>query len=226
MALLTAREAAKRLNKDERTIRRWITAGKLTPKQSASNRLAIDERDIDALAASLTADEEKKRQEVVSMQARIEALEAEQARILARLALLETGKAARPDTDQIATRPATIRPARPRSAAAALPAGELPTDVEIPPGSRQATEFAAAHNINRVTFRDHLTLGIRGELVEHISFINPSNPRETKRYLSPEQQLAAREFWKRNRSPWRPCEDPGCLICNESGQEAQTNVLE
>lgn len=222
MALLSAREAARRLNRDERTIRRWIAAGKLTPRQAASNRLAIDEGEIERLAARLTQADQEKRQAFTDLEARILHLEQEQARILARLALLEDRAGdqvsiARPDISAPVSRP---RPhARPRSAPLSLA-----TPADIPPGSRQATEFAAAHQVNRVTFRDHMTLGIRGDLVEHIARPKPNKPRETERWLSPEQQQAAIAFWNEHGTSWRRCDDPACLVCgsgesqNEQGQ--------
>ncbi len=198
MALLTAREAARRLNRDERTIRRWVSAGKLTPRTSASNRLAIDEQDIERLVERLT-ERDQQRRGIIDLEDRVLQLEQEQAAILARLALLEeragtfAPKPAAPDR-------------RPRS---------LATPADVPPGSRQATEFAAAHGVHRVTFRDHMTIGIRGDLVAHISIPKPNKPRETDRWLSPEQQQAAVDFWQRHGTTWQRCSDPACLVCGD-----------
>ncbi len=215
MALLSAREAARRLGKDERTIRRWVHAGKLQQRKSASNRLAIDEGEIERLAAQLTAADQEKRQEMIDLQARILQLEQEQARIRARLAMLEDRQAGAPER---AGRPAEIvykpRPVRPR-----LITEQASAPADVPPGSRQATEFATAHGISRVTFRDHMTVGIRGELVEHIAIPKPNKPRETDRWLSPEQQQAAVAFWNRHGTLWRRCDDFACLICGNQGEQ-------
>lgn len=222
MALLTAREAARRLGKDERTIRRWVAAGKLQQRQSASNRLAIDEQDLERLAAQLTAADLEKRQVISDLQARITELELEQARILARLALLEDRPAVAPER---ASRPAgeivyKPRPARPRVITEQAAPGD------IPPGSRQATEFALAHGINRVTFRDHMTLGIRGEKVEHIAIFKrekKDGSQEFDRWLSPEQQAAAVAFWNRHETDWQKCDLPDCLICGNQGALSPEN---
>lgn len=219
MALLSAREAARRLGKDERTIRRWVAAGKLTPRTSASNRMAIDEQDIERLAAQLTEADLEKSQEVNDLKARIEKLEQDQASILARLALLEDreipARSWRPaaSASEIAIPRA---PARPRPTVLTTP---TTTPENVPAGSRQATEFAESHSVNRVTFRDHMILGIRGDLVEHISFQKPNKPKEIARWLSPEQQRAAIAFWERHGTKWEHCTRPGCLICGSGDPE-------
>jgi hypothetical protein len=211
MALLSAREAARRLSKDERTIRRWIRAGKLTPRQSASNRLAIDEGEIERLAARLTQEDQVKRQALTDLEARISQLEQEQAAILARLALLENRTPA-------VARPAASDTRTPRASRPRLFADETPSD--IPPGSRRATEFGEAHGFNRVTFYDHMTR-VQGERVEHLAMQNPNKPRETIRWLTPEQQRGAVNWWEKHNKPWRRCDNPACLVCGSGGQQAE-----
>lgn len=220
MALLTAREAAKRLNRDERTIRRWVEAGKLTPKHSTSNRLAFEEQDIERLAQQLTKEDLEKRQVILDLETHVksleemiqaqgehlETLETEQQRILARLALIEnaTNKTSPSETHLTVER---SRPSRQRSPAAPLDTSDLPA------GTRTATEFARAHGVDRVTFRDHMLTGIRGDHVDHIARPVPNKPRETMRFLMPEQQERAVAFWERHGTNWNRCTDEHCYIC-------------
>jgi DNA-binding transcriptional MerR regulator len=209
MALLTAREAAKRLNRDERTIRRWVEKGILTSKSAVNNRLAIDEADIDRLEQRLLGSELAEREAAANLEARVLKLEEEQAAILARLALLEN----RPG---FMSTPRPIsggdRPSRPRSLRERREP-DLVAYQDIPPGSRQATEFALAHDVNRVTFRDHMTVGVRGERIDHIAIKKPNNPREIDRWLSPDQQVAAIAYWDRRGTEWHLCDWAECPIC-------------
>jgi len=211
MALLTAREAAKRLGKDERTIRRWIDKGILTPKHAANNRMAIDEADIERLELRLLGKELAEREAAASLETRIEKLERENAAILARLALLESrpGQQVAPPR-RVSGEPGEV--SRPRSARERI-ITDLAVYQDIPPGSRQATEFAQGHGVNRVTFRDHMTVGIRGEFVDHLAVPKPNKPRETDRWLSPEQQRAAIAFWERHSTDWHLCEWTQCPVC-------------
>lgn len=220
MALLTAREAAKRLNRDERTIRRWIDKGILTPKAAANNRLAIDEADIERLEQRLLGKELAEREAAASLEARIEKLERENAAILARLALLES----RPGQQ------VTLPPRRvsgelgevSRARAARERVTDLAAPADIPPGSRQATDFAQAHGVNRVTFRDHMVVGVRGEFVDHIAIPKANKPRETDRWLSPEQQRAAIAFWSRYNTEWHLCTWPQCPVCPGRRQNGES----
>lgn len=217
MVLLTAREAAQRLGKDERTIRRWIEKGMLTPRQSTSNRLAIDEQDIRRLAENMAGPDRERHQAITELEARVKQLEQDQAAILARLALLEDRAKSEPVRTPAsigipAPRPHTSASTRPRQV-------DLSTPADVPPGSRQATEFAVTHGVNRATFRDHMVVGVRGDFVEHIALPKPNKPRETDRWLSPEQQRAVIAFWSRHDTAWQRCHDPACLICGDSQSE-------
>jgi len=215
MALLSAREAARRLGKDERTIRRWIAAGKLQERTSASNRMAIDEQDVDRLAALLTQEDRDKRQEITDLENRIDRLEQEQARILARLALLEDRPTSTPRISRPEPGESYIRPRAPAPRPQSTPLFEQTPD-DVPSGSRQATEFAQSHSVHRVTFRDQMTKGVRGDKVDHISIFKrrkQDGTEEFDRWLSPEQQLNTISFWDRHSTNWRRCEVPGCLVC-------------
>ncbi|MGH3479898.1 MAG: helix-turn-helix domain-containing protein [Pseudonocardiaceae bacterium] len=54
---LTVREAARRVNRAEETIRRWIWAGKL-PARKLGQSYQVRESDLDAIAASVPAPRE------------------------------------------------------------------------------------------------------------------------------------------------------------------------
>lgn len=242
LALLTAREAARRLGKDERTVRRWIAAGKLPARATTSNHVAIEESDVARLEKSLSFGDKEK--QAAGLAERVRRLEQEQARLQARLQDLEAragagagaggtvspGPEPAGSQDRVtptptathaprspfrarrrsnfeATAPTTITatPTRERAPAA--------TAQELPAGSRRASEFGTAHGVNRVTFRDHLTVGIRGDRLAHLAFPKPDRPREMDRLLTPEQQRAAIAFWERHGTPWQRCEQPDCLIC-------------
>jgi len=71
----------------------------------------------------------------------------------------------------------------------------------LPEGSILAWDFAKKYGVNPVTFRDHILIGIgRGEKdkVQVSERPKPSRPSETERYLTPKQQSAALDFWKRH----------------------------
>ncbi|HEX3640538.1 MAG TPA: hypothetical protein VHV10_04555, partial [Ktedonobacteraceae bacterium] len=71
----------------------------------------------------------------------------------------------------------------------------------LPEGSILAWDFAKHYSVSPVTFRDHILIGIgRGEKdkVQVSERPKPNWPSETERYLTPEQQAAALEFWKRH----------------------------
>jgi transcriptional regulator with XRE-family HTH domain len=92
----------------------------------------------------------------------------------------------------------------------------------LPNGCILATEFAASHGVPRETFRDHMNWGLGPGLVhgpdvpedgsilvkdwvryeERNKRVRKDGTIEKERYLTPEQQAAAIEFWKRHGVPF------------------------
>src|SRR5258708_1465555 len=178
MAQFTARDAARRLHRNERTIRRWIDQGRLQASHVAINRFAIEEKEIDRLL------EETGQTTQLELESRIAQLEQQ-------IAEISAGRAGG-NPPRIAHPPKQARRRSPR-----LADEIVRTEADIPPGSRRAYEFAEAHGIHPKRFRYHLLTGLRGERVDHLAVEKPGRPGEVERWLSPEQQQAARDFWQR-----------------------------
>jgi transcriptional regulator with XRE-family HTH domain len=73
-------------------------------------------------------------------------------------------------------------------------------DIGLPDGCVLATDFARAHGIAPTTFRDHMLIGL-GPVKEQVDYSerdHPSRKGETERYLTPTQQAAALDFWRRH----------------------------
>jgi transcriptional regulator with XRE-family HTH domain len=93
-------------------------------------------------------------------------------------------------------------------------------DTGLPAGAILATDFARNHGVKRETFRDHMLIGLGQGSVwgeepdpimgvrDHVEFSErpkPGRPKETERYLTPDQQKAALEFWKRHDAAFEQC---------------------
>lgn len=92
-----------------------------------------------------------------------------------------------------------------------------PRKTDLPDGCMLATDFAKQHGIAPTTFRDHMIIGLGpgvpwgmgNEMTaekEHIDYSerdHPSRKGEKERYLTPEQQTAALDFWKRHDVPYQ-----------------------
>lgn len=88
-----------------------------------------------------------------------------------------------------------------------------PRDTGLPDGCILASEFAAQHGIPRPTFTNHMLIGlgpgtVPGEqtdpvmgVKDHVDYSerdHPSRKGEKEKYLTPAQQEAALEFWRRH----------------------------
>jgi hypothetical protein len=74
----------------------------------------------------------------------------------------------------------------------------------LPEGCMGIREFARMHGVNPTTFRDHITIGIgrgREQKDKVVCCERPKQgrPNEVERYLTPEQQMAALDYWRRHR---------------------------
>lgn len=189
MAYVNATQAARELGKSEKTIRRWIQDGKLEAyhPHGQTNRLAIPEQEIERLKRELDQFPEQQlpgpaaTEDMATLSSRVTRLEQEVARLAALLAAL-------PGIDGEAS-------LSPRNRAT-----ELPQD--LPSGSVLIKDFAALHNVNARTFYDQVKKGIPTTERAKVN-----RPREVERWLSPEQQSAAIQFWLDHGTAFSSCPD-------------------
>jgi len=71
----------------------------------------------------------------------------------------------------------------------------MPRSHEYPPGTLSAQHFAVKHGVPEGLLRQHIDVGIDGECVEAVKL---AYGRQVRRYLTPEQQSKAFEFWDRH----------------------------
>lgn len=203
---LTAEQAAKRLGRTERTIRRWIEDGKLAafhPTFGRTGKFLIEEAEVERLAGELAQYEQPAEpgpgpEDITSLVERMTQLEQRVRSLEDALLLTVTpyGEAS-PELLQQATEART----RTRRVTAAEP------PVELPSGSLLLKDFAEKHGVNRRTFEDQVKKGIAGEQVATLVFANPKRADEVKRWLTPEQQRAAIDFWQRYGVAYTPCSE-------------------
>ncbi|SRR5579884_1099025 len=214
---VNATQAARLIGVNERTVRLWIDNGKLSATHPMPNRLAIpmsevqrvirerqEREELDAIPsprdmarqlAQLREEVEQARTspgdqvalgagDLAHIETRIDGIE-ERLERLENLLLSQDG----------ATRTATLASARPRRQQR-----EQDGARDLPPGAILLREFALQHGVSPATMRDHATIGIGKGLekdkLEVSSRPKPGRPHETERYLTPEQQKAALEFWR------------------------------
>lgn len=216
---LTAVEAARRLGKTERTVRRWIDEGKLHARHIARNRLGILEDDVDALAQELAQYEEstpaESGQALDAALARIEQLERKVEQLETALAALLSPVAQESFTytitphEQLIREPgAPVRKGRPAVTSSAT----LAAPGDLPPGSISHKDFAERHGMSARTFRDQIDSG----KVAAITRPKPNRPGEFERWLTPDQQRQALTFWRaRHANITQPCAYPDCIVCSE-----------
>lgn len=72
----------------------------------------------------------------------------------------------------------------------------IPSD--LPPNTVHFADFAEKYGIPRSTFKHHIEVGLAGEKVDAVKRQKPSRPEHTERFLTPEQQTSAIQFWKRH----------------------------
>lgn len=78
-------------------------------------------------------------------------------------------------------------------------------DLGLPEGCILAIDFARTHGIAPTTFYDHILVGLgRGEKekIEAEERDKPGRKGERERYLTPAQQTAALDFWRRHGVPF------------------------
>jgi len=186
---LTATQAASRLGKSEKTIRRWIDEKRLPAfhPQGRKNRLAIAEQDVDKLAQELAEYEQPAAQEqdVSALVERVDTLEQRLSELEQRINQALTG------APSMASHTRRERAAQPATTA---------SSADLPPGSVHMRDFAEHHGVNVATFRDHITSGY----VPALTIPKPNRPKEVERWLTPDMQQAAIDYWKANGKPFTP----------------------
>lgn len=196
---VSAAEAGRRIGVTEKTVRTWIAEGKLSAHHPVKNRLAIPVSEVESIArergqyqggeilglADLARQVEQLRSTVEQQQEEIERLKERQLPAPALPALWSSADY----TPLPSERP--TRPARRQGAASE-------SSEPLPPGAILARDFARRHGVNEYTFRDHITKGIRGDILSVSERPKAGRARETERYLTPEQQVSVFDFWRRH----------------------------
>lgn len=178
MAYITAIEASRHIGVGERTVRLWISQGKLKAEKIAVNRLAIDEREVDRIAKERSKYRDSRQERYDSkLYERIEELEKKVALLSDKIAMIEGEKES--------------KKVKSVSVSAAVSGDDLP------PGCVLARDFAKQHGVTESTFRGHINAGIRGDRVE-------AEKSAKGRYLTPAQQTATLEFWDRHGVKYTP----------------------
>lgn len=194
MRYLNAAQAAKRLNIGDKTIRRWLAAGKYFPGalKKANGEYAIPENEVEELRihrASFTEQEtghDRSTEDTDFLIAKIAALEQEVSTLRERIALLEQSKSlpvgisTSRDIDQLSTRAQKRIVARNR---------EVPPD--LPSGTLSASDFAAKIGIAYDDLKNYMRRGVYGEKLDVTEVPHPSRTGYVQKFFSPGQQEAA-----------------------------------
>jgi len=208
---ITATEAAKRLGVTDKTVRSWIKDGKLDAHHVASNRLAILESDVERIKRERKLYEGDV-QSTADLQARVEELEQKNADLERRQAELESRLSQQTARGLIDT-PASYGPVvgsqtqkKPSSRSVDVPA-------DLPDGTLAAADFARLHSLPYDTIKHHIKRGIGGDMLEVTEIPHRSRPNYTEKFLTPEQQQKALDYWDRHRVRYQKPTGP-----DESGE--------
>lgn len=199
---VTATQAARMIGVNERTIRLWIKSGELLATHTKVNRFAIPMSEVQRIID----DREQKRElnaipSPRELARQIESLKEElrsertgtsedMARwistVEARIKRLEERVFGDPETGQKAVFP---KPTAKRESRAQYPVEPLPG------GALSIQEFAKQQGVAPTTAINHAENGIRGEKLEVSTRPRPGRPDQVTRYLTPEQQQSALDYW-------------------------------
>ena len=184
MAYITAIEASRRIGVGERTVRLWISQGKLKAEKIAKNRLAIDEREVDRIAKERSKYRDRKQERYESdayerMNERVNELE-KQVNELNKQVILLSGRLAEIERHKVKEKAKDVSVV-----------GAAVSDDGLPSGCIYARDFAAQHGVPESSFRRHISSGVGGDKVD-------AEKGSKGRYLTPIQQEAALKFWDRH----------------------------
>jgi len=210
MRYYNAVQAAKRIGVSDKTVRNWIAEGKLHATRTPSNRLGIPEHEVEALRkeyAQFSQMEERASApslDTLALSTKIFALEQRCQSLEQRVTELEQERASEK----------AIQP--PISTFTPYDAGPIPhaqkraTDsstsipLDLPPGSMLFADFGEKYGVPRGTISHHVRVGIAGEKIETVERPKPGRPDHTERWLTPEQQEKALDFWRRHGVKFSP----------------------
>lgn len=234
---LTATQAASKLHCSEKTVRRWITEGRITAfhPQGRKNRLAIAESDIERLAQELAQFETPAEQgpDTSSLVERLNQLEQEfnDYRLLSGPDLLAAGPGdiahIENRLDALDTRISELEQlvrsliGTTSHVGTPLHTTEVAIDTRAtktrPTASTVSTELpldVPTGSVLAVDFAKAHNVSpatfrdhVRKELTPSLSIPNPARPGQFTWYLTPEQQQRAIDFWTRNRTRYSPNPD-------------------
>lgn len=201
MKYLNATQAARVIGVTDRTIRDWIKAGKLSAHHPTPNRLAIAEADVERIAR----ERRQYQTEVLDpadLAVKLADLEQKYQDLAQRYEDLAQRMPASVAAPPVETTPQPVtRPAKVKSESAVTASRRRKGESDLPEGCILARDFALKYGVPAPTFRDHITIGLgRGEKekVEASERPKPGRPKETERYLTPDQQEKALDYWRRH----------------------------
>lgn len=185
MGYITAIEASRRIGVGERTVRLWIAQGELKAEKVSVNRLAIDEREVDRIAKERSK-YRNSRQDVYEygMSERITELDRVVTELRKQVALLIDRMAA------IESRVVMPLEGTEKFKTVSVSSGMVYGDDSLPDGCVYTKDFARVHGVPESSFRRHINSGIGSDKIE-------AEKSSKGRYLTPNQQKAALEFWNR-----------------------------
>lgn len=210
MVLLSVEQAAKRLKKTDRTIRRWIQEGKLAashPTHVRTDKYLIEASAVEQLATALAKEQpeqehEDQDQDTSSLESRVEQLEQRLEKL--EQVILRLGTPEPTIVGRNSLRPYTAsRPSRKRATIATETPG---TPDDIPVDALFSKDFAELHGVNERTFRDHIDKGH----VPAIKRPKVNRPHESERWLTPEDQQRAIAYWQEIGTAYSTCDNPVC----------------
>jgi predicted DNA-binding transcriptional regulator AlpA len=236
MRYLNAAAAARVLGIGDKTIRRWLKAGRFPSAiMKANGEYAIPEQEVESLrqyrmkyvhtqetSHNQSADIRAIAEKVAALEKEVAELRKEQS--LAHQSLSSPSLSPVPRDNSIQKEVAQNRSTTKKRAYTKK------TDVRLPEGCVLATEFGIQHGIKRETFRDHMNNGLGPGLIhgpnvpedgsvqikdwvrseERNKRVRQDGTVEKERYLTADQQAAALAFWRRHHVGFSQCERDNC----------------
>ncbi len=213
---ISASEAARRIGVTDKTVRAWITAGKLDAHHVSKNRLAIAETDVERMAREHRLYTSERTPDVTHLTSRIDELEKKLEELSAQVRALQSQQQEPQKTvvsdqqaqDYYKALISTLKrqptdQETPPSAATYTPPTEppkrsyAPRERGLPEGAVLARHFALQHGVNPSTFRGHYEpgKGIRGERL--IISSRPKPGRDEMEWFVTEQDAPrVFDFWR------------------------------
>jgi excisionase family DNA binding protein len=194
MALLSVREAARRLSVDERTIRRWIVSGRLASQHAVNGRMLIDEGEVErALLESQSGPPPQATLDLGLLMAKVNLMQSEMETMRQRIEYLEARAGPREKKQVAPPRPAPdVTPSSEKPLPLWPEASEL-EDAQ-PPGTISLQDLADELGISRTTLLGHV-LNPRNKL-QHIPIAIPGRQGQFKRYFDVDQAELVRVWYE------------------------------